>query len=71
MIQDNLATPFQTQVLGLDVIVKDVDLRDDAGVVAIWTRGAFRRAVPLLDLPLPVPRPEGAEWVGAYRHWLG
>ncbi len=31
MIQDNLATPFQTQVLGLDVVVKDVDLRDDAG----------------------------------------
>ncbi len=69
MIQDNLATPFQTQVLGLDVVVKDVDLRDDAGVVAICTRGAFRGAVPILDLPLPVPRPEGAEWIDAYRHW--
>jgi Calcium binding len=71
MIQDNLATPFQTQVLGLDVIVKDVDLRDDAGVVAICARGAFRQAVPILDLPLPVPRPEGVEWIDAYRHWLG
>jgi hypothetical protein len=70
MIQDNLATPFQTQVLGLDVIVEDVDLRDDVGVVAICTRGAFRQAVPILDLLLPVPRPEGAEWIDAYRHWL-
>ena len=71
MIQDNLATPFQTQVLGLDVMVEDVDLRDDAGVVAICTRGAFRQGVPILDLPLPVPRPEGAEWIDAYGHWLG
>ncbi len=71
MIQDNLATPFQTQVLGLDVVVKDVDLRDDAGVVAICARGAFRQPVPILDLPRPVPRPEGAEWIDAYRHWLG
>jgi Calcium binding len=71
MIQDNLATPFQTQILGLDVLVEDVDLRDDAGVVAICTRGAFRQAVPILDLPLPVPRPEGVEWIDAYRHWLG
>ena len=71
MIQDNLVTPFQTQVLGLDVVVKDVDLRDDVGVVAICARDAFRQAVPILDLPLPVPRPEGAEWIDAYRHWLG
>jgi len=70
MIQDNLAAPFQTQVLGLDVMVEDVDLRDDAGVVAICTRGAFRQGVPILDLPLPVPRPEGAEWIDAYRHRL-
>ncbi len=71
MIHDNLATPFRTQVLGLDVVVKDVDLRDHVGVVAICARGAFRQAVPILDLPLPVPRPEGAEWIDAYRHWLG
>ena len=71
MIQDNLATPFQAQVLGLDVVVEDVDLRDDACVVAVCTRGAFRQAVPILDLPLPAPRPEGAEWIDAYRHWLG
>jgi hypothetical protein len=71
MIQDNLATPFQTQVLGLDVTVQDVDLRDDAGVIAICARDAFRQAVPILDLRLPVPRPEGAEWIDAYRHWLG
>jgi hypothetical protein len=71
MIQDNLATPFQTQVLGLDVVVEDVDLTDDACVIAICTRGAFRQAVPILDLPLPAPRPEGAEWIDACRHWAG
>lgn len=71
MIQDNLATPFQTQVLGLDVSVNDVDLRDDAGVVAIRARGAFRQAVPITGVPLPVPRPEGAQRIDAYCHWMG
>ncbi|SED14483.1 hypothetical protein SAMN04490239_7004 [Rhodococcus koreensis] len=23
-----------------------------------------------LDLPLPAPPPDGAEWIEAYRHWL-
>lgn len=34
MIQDNLAAPFQTQVLGLDVIVEDVDLISECPVTA-------------------------------------
>lgn len=32
-----------------------------------WMDG---QAIPILDLPLPVPRPDGAEWIDAYRHWL-
>lgn len=70
MIADNLEVPFKTTVLGVDVTVEDVDMRDDGCIVAICARGALRQAIRLLDLPLPTPLPAGAEWVYAYRHWL-
>jgi hypothetical protein len=70
-IQDNLAVPFETQVLGVDVTVKDLDLRNDGCIVAICARGRIRQAIPVLDLPLPDPPPDGAEWIDAYGHWAG
>jgi len=70
MIEDNLALPFTTTVLGVEANVKGVDLTD-SGIVAICTRGTHRQAIPILDLPLPVPPPPGWEWIAAYRHWAG
>lgn len=29
------------------------------------------QALPILELPLPSPPPEGAEWIEAYRQWRG
>jgi hypothetical protein len=37
--------------------------------VAICRRGNTRQKVPILDLPMPVPAPAGAEWIAAYRRW--
>ena len=71
MIDEHLALPFETEVLGSAVKVIRVDLRDDLSIVAICTRGRERQAVPILDLPLPSSRPAGSEWIEAYRHWLG
>ncbi len=68
MIQDNLAVPFTTQVLGVEVTVRRVDLRGD-GIVAVCHRGRVRQAIGILDLPLPQPPPDGAEWIEAYRYW--
>ncbi len=70
MIEDNLALPFTTTVLGVEANVKGVD-PTDSGIVAICTRGAHRQAISILDLPLPVPPPPGWEWIAAYRHWAG
>lgn len=70
MIEDNLALPFTTTVLGVEANVEGADLTD-SGIVAICTRGAHRQAIPILDLPLPVPPPPGSEWIAAYRHWAG
>ena len=70
MIEDSLALPFTTTVLGVEANVEDVDLTD-SGIVAICSRGAHRQAISILDLPLPVPPPAGSEWIAAYRHWAG
>ena len=71
MLEEHLALPFDTTVLGVVVKVARLDLRGDNDIVAICTRGRKRQSVPILDLPLPSPKPAGAEWIEAYRHWVG
>jgi hypothetical protein len=62
MIEEHLALPFETTMLGVLVKVVALDVRGDNDIVAICTRGRERQSVPILDLPLPSPRPVGAEW---------
>jgi Calcium binding len=69
MIEDHLALPFETQVLGVPVTVERIDLTEAEEMVAICRRGRARQRIPILDLPLPSPRPGGAEWIEAYRYW--
>jgi hypothetical protein len=70
MIQDNLAVPFATEVLGVPVVVRKVDLRS-SGIVAICHRSRMRQAIGILELPLPDPAPDGAQWIEAYQWWAG
>jgi hypothetical protein len=69
MLEDNLAVPFETEILGIRVAVERIDMTDDEQIVAVCTRGKSRQRVPILDLPLPDPPPKGAEWIAAYRRW--
>ncbi len=69
MMEDRLRLPFDTIVLGVAVTVERLDLRDDGAIVALCRRGDARQAISVLDLPLPDPRPSGAEWIDAYRRW--
>lgn len=71
MIEENLALPFVTQVLGQEVTVAKIDITKRDEIVAICARGKVTQAIPILDLPMPGPRPEGAEWIDAYRRWYG
>jgi hypothetical protein len=70
MIEESLALPFTTTVLGVKANVEDIELTD-CGIIAICSRGAHRQAISLIDLPLPVPPPRGSEWIAAYRLWAG
>jgi hypothetical protein len=69
MIEDNLALPFITCVLGVEVSVERIELTDAEEIVAICRRGRTRQAIPILELPLPKPGPKGAGWIEAYRRW--
>ncbi len=69
MIDDNVAFPFTTRVLDVDVEVEGLNLNDAGEVVAVCRRGRSRQRVPILDLPLPDPPPTGWEWIEAYRFW--
>lgn len=69
MLEEHLAMPFKTEVLGVEVTVQHVDLTDDEQIVAVCTSGKLRQAIPILALPLPDPPPGGAEWIEAYRRW--
>jgi len=71
MIDENLAVPFETTVLGVAVTVERVDLDRSEHIVAVCSRGRDRQSIPILDLPLPTPPPDGAEWLEAYRQWRG
>lgn len=69
MIEERLALPFETEVLGVTATVERIDLTDADEIVAVCRRGAKRQRIPILDLPLPKPPPAGAEWIEAYRRW--
>ncbi|MER7207452.1 MULTISPECIES: hypothetical protein [Streptosporangium] len=71
MIEDNLALPFETDVLGAPVTVTRITLLVGTGIAAVCERGRHRQAIGVLDLPLPDPPPAGAEWIEAFRRWAG
>ncbi|MBM3884096.1 MAG: hypothetical protein FJ387_31050 [Verrucomicrobia bacterium] len=69
LLEERLEMPFRTEVLGVDVMVERLDMTEDGRIVAVCSRGKARQRVPILDLPLPNPPPEGAEWIEAFRRW--
>jgi hypothetical protein len=71
MMEEYLAVPFTTEVLGVAVTVVGVDLTLDDRIVAVCRHGKACQRISLVDLPLPEPPPKGAEWIHEYRRWVG
>lgn len=68
-LDEHLALPFMTEVLGVVVSVDRVELAEDDRIVAVCAREGARQPIGILDLPLPDPAPEGSQWIDAYRRW--
>ena len=69
LLEERLKLPFKTEVLGVEVTVERLHMTDDEQIVAVCSRGKRKQPLPILDLPLPDPPPDGAEWIEAFRRW--
>jgi uncharacterized protein (UPF0262 family) len=69
LLEENLAVPFETTLLGIQVKVERLELSDAGEIAAVCRRGKERLRISILDLPLPTPRPAGTEWIDAYKRW--
>ena len=63
MFENYLELPFETEVLGVRVEVDAIEQREGGQLVAVCRRGKKKVSFGLVDLPLPSPRPEGADWI--------
>ncbi|HEY7300919.1 MAG TPA: calcium-binding protein [Xanthobacteraceae bacterium] len=71
MIDENLALPFRTRVLGIEVSVVGVEMDNDGRIKAVCENAGKQQRIDIIDLPLPSPSSSGAEWIAAYRRWRG
>jgi hypothetical protein len=69
-LDEHLAVPFTTTVLGVVVEVEAVEFNDAEEILAICRRGSHRQLISLVDLPLASSPPSGWEWIQAYRYWI-
>ncbi len=73
-LEDRLEFPFQAKVLGETVEVMGLDeeqSHERRGVVAKVRRGGRQHTLALADLEVVQKDTETAEWLAAYRYWLG
>ncbi len=69
MMENDLRLPFETEILGMNVIVEGIDITEDDQLVAVCRKERTKQRISLSELPLPLPLPKGAEWIAAYRYW--
>jgi hypothetical protein len=69
MMENDLRLPFETEILGMTVIVEGIDITEDDQLVAVCRRDKIKQRISLTELPLPARAPKGAEWIVAYRYW--
>jgi hypothetical protein len=70
IMEENLALPFMTPILGVDASVASIEMDDSGRIKAVCERDGQQQRIDLVDLPLPSPPPPGVEWIAAYRRWL-
>ena len=56
-IEQHLALPFETVVMGTIVTVRKINVTASGNIVAVCYRALERQAIPMLELPLPHPLP--------------
>jgi hypothetical protein len=62
MMENDLRLPFETEILGMNVIVEGIDITEDDQHVVVCRKGKTKQRISLSELPLPSPLPQDAEW---------
>jgi hypothetical protein len=73
-LEDRLEFPFEARALGEKVEVIELDERassERSGVVAKVRKGGRQHTVALADVTAVEKDSVTAEWLAAYRYWLG
>jgi hypothetical protein len=73
-LEDHLTFPLQAQMLGEAVTVVGLDDHRSGmrrGVMARVRKGDQEYTAALSELEILSPDPVSAEWLAAYRYWLG
>lgn len=73
-LEDRLEFPFEARVLGERVEVIELDERassERSGVVVKVRKGGRQYAVALADVEAVEKDSDTADWLAAYRYWLG
>jgi hypothetical protein len=69
MLDNNIAMPIYTKLLGVEVIVEYVDMSDDERIVAVCVCGKSFQRVPIIILLTPDPPSAGVRRNDAFRRW--
>jgi hypothetical protein len=69
MLEEHLAVPFTTEILGTDARVDRVDLNDADEIVAVCRYGRHRQKNPDSQSPIALTTAGWLEWIEAYRLW--
>ena len=71
VVEDNVVCPFKAKVIGEEVEVVRLRSREiGLGVDAVCRYKGKDHRIDIFSLEWPRKKPDGFEWVEAYRDWL-
>lgn len=66
---DKLVFPFPAKMMGEEIIVSGLDMKDEQRILAVCSRDGQEYRVDMLDLEIDGNSVKGSEWIAAYRRW--
>lgn len=69
LLEDSLDFPFAAKLIGEQVIVQGLDMRDGERILACVNRNGQDHYIDVLDLQIEDDKVSGSEWIAAYRRW--
>lgn len=71
-LEEKLPLPLKCLILGEEAILTGIETDNNGtSVLGIVKREKWKIRVPIQDIELKDTKAKHAEWIEAYRHWLG